>query len=377
MFRNETHITLNNELKSAKILIIVKDHKRRYILRKELQIAHYDVIAAENEVEGLYLPEVIKPDLIILDMTSSKRDAFQVLEQLKNELMICPIPVIFLTDKDIAMLQNGVEPVGVYYMQDPYKLEELQACIRKALVSQDEYKKFQKAIQQVKGNLTAMLIQELHFPTSIISGFAELLNRQVSRSKSSVRVDYLQHVIQQADHLKDLIEDFSYLLHAEQTMEEINLIRLVRAAIERFQKQIEEKKQKINLKIHNGNRLVVQGKGHHLFMALRHLILHAHKFTRVGGTIKVEITPMDDRVRIGVTDTGIRIPVSQQGLIRDHSRQGWQALTERYRGKGLGLTIVRLVVEQHHGSIGFENRPGTGSRFWIDLPLSRVGNRYR
>ncbi|MCI0529268.1 MAG: hypothetical protein L0Y56_17665, partial [Nitrospira sp.] len=303
MFRNDTHITLNNESKSAKILIIVRDQKRRYILRKELQIAHYDVIAAENEVEGLYLPEVIKPDLILLDMTSSKRDAFQVLEQLKNELMICPIPVIFLTDKDIAMLQNGVEPIGVYYMQDPYKLEELQACIRKALVSQEEYKKFHKAIQQAKGNLTAMLIQELHFPTSIISGFAELLNRQGARSRSSVRVDYLQHVIQQADHLKDLIEDFSYLLHTEQTMEEVNLIRLVRAAIERFQKQIEEKKQKINLKVHNGSRLIVQGKGHHLFMALRHLILHAHKFTRVGGTIKVEITSMDDRVRIGVTDT--------------------------------------------------------------------------
>ncbi len=149
-------------------------------------------------------------------------------------------------------------------------------------------------------------------------------------------------------------------------------MQIVQAAIEKFRKEIEEKKQKIDLKFHGGNRLIVHGKSLYLFMALRHLISNAHKFTQTGGTITVAITPMNDRVRIDVADTGIGIPKSQQRLILERIYQGQYGLIGgRYRGKGLGLTIVRSVVEQHRGSMGFESQPGLGSHFWIDLPLSR------
>jgi signal transduction histidine kinase len=248
--------------------------------------------------------------------------------------------------------------------------------MRKALDGKEGRDRLRKSIQQVKNNPTAMLMRELHMPISIIAGFAELLNRELSCSKSSVRVDYLRHIIKQADRLKDLIEDFNYLLHSEQMMEEVDLIQVVQAAIERFRKQVEEKRQKIALKLHTGERLIVHGKGHHLFMALRHLISNAHKYTRGGGTITVAITPTDRRVRIEVKDTGIGISQSQQQWIIGTFHRGPQEVTGRYyRGeKGLGLTIVRSVVDQHQGSIGFESRPGLGSRFWIDLPLSRPGS---
>jgi signal transduction histidine kinase len=355
---------------SIKILIITEDQKRRFILRKTLQIAHYDVITAENEVEGLYLPSLIEPDVIILDTTPSKLNTFILLERLKNDPMTCSIPIIFLTNKKVARMKGEVELGGIYYVKNPSKLQEIQACIRKALADNDEMERFRKSIQQVESNLASILVQKIRYPIMLIAGFADLMNQQCRCSDSSVSVDYLQHIIRQADHVKDLIEDFNYLLHSEQMIEEVDLIQVVQAAMERFCKQIEEKRQKIELRLHTGDRLLVHGKSHHLFMALRHLISNAHKFTYVGGTITVEVTPMNGRVRIEVADTGVGISQSQQRWITGTFHQDQQGLTGRYyRGKGLGLVIARSVVDQHQGGIGFDSRPGLGSRFWIDLPL--------
>lgn len=373
MLRSNTPIARNRGSGSTKILVIAGDQGNRFILRRELQLAHYDVITAENEEEGLYLPSVIQPDLIVLDMAASQVDSFRVLEQLKNDSITRFIPVISLTDKDNgSLIENSSELEAVYYVQKPHKFEELKDYIRKALALRDEHARHREEMQEVKSHLAAILAQNLHFPIAIIAGFAELMNQQLACSELPPHNEYLQHIIRQADNLKDLIEDFNYLLYSEQMMEEVDLMQIVQAAIEKFRKEIEEKKQKIDLKFHGGNRLIVHGKSLYLFMALRHLISNAHKFTQTGGTITVAITPMNDRVRIDVADTGIGIPKSQQRLILERIYQGQYGLIGgRYRGKGLGLTIVRSVVEQHRGSMGFESQPGLGSHFWIDLPLSR------
>jgi signal transduction histidine kinase len=379
MLRN-TSITKNGESRSAKILVIAGDQRSRFLLRRELQVAHYDVITAESEEECLYLAAVIQPDLIVLDMSTSQLDGFRVLEELKNDPVTCFTPALLLMDKDkdhVLRIENSPELGAVYCVRKPHKLEELKDYIRQALAFRAEHKRLREEVQDIKSHLAAMMVHELHFPVTIIAGFAELMNQQLASSKPSHCDDYLQHIIREADNLKDVIEDFNYLLYSEQMMEQADLIQIVQAAIERFREQIEEKGQRIILKFKNGGRPVVQGKSHHLFIALRHLISNAHKFTRRGGTITVEITPMNDRVRISVADTGIGVSKCQQRLILEGVYHGQNGLIGGgYRGKGLGLTIARSVVEQHHGSMGFESRLGLGSCFWIDLPLSRLGGHH-
>jgi signal transduction histidine kinase len=361
--------------RSIKILIIAEEQGDRSILTKDLHIAHYDVITAQNEEEGLKLATTTQPDLILLDWRLSRLGCFTLFEQLKSDPTTRSIPVILLTDKEnVPILQGGLEPRPVDYLLRPYKLEELHACIRKVLVGRDERHRLRLEIQQVKCNLATLLAHELRFPITIFSGFAELMNQETSCGESSDRIEYLQQIKRQADNLKDLMEDFNYLLHCEQIVEDVDLIRIVQAAVERYRKQIEEKNQRIILKFPEGTRLVVQGKSHNLFMALRHLISNAYKFTQMGGTITVTITSIHNHVRIEVADTGIGIPKSQQRFISDIFYQGQQTVTPASRGMGLGLTIARSVAEQHHGSFGFESRTGLGSRFWIDLPLNQHDN---
>jgi CheY-like chemotaxis protein len=93
------------------------------------------------------------------------------------------------------------------------------------------------------------------------------------------------------------------------------------------------------------------------------------KFTPRGGRIGVEAVRRDSYCEISVADTGVGIPVEEQGLIFDAFHQAGSTTKGVREGTGLGLAITRRLVEQHGGRIWIESEPGNGSRFTFTLPL--------
>ncbi len=102
---------------------------------------------------------------------------------------------------------------------------------------------------------------------------------------------------------------------------------------------------------------------------LSNLISNAIKFTPQGGSIHVETHHADDRVWISVTDTGIGIDDSQSARIFERFVQVDGSSSREFSGTGLGLSLVKGLVELHGGQICVQSELGKGSRFWFDLPL--------
>lgn len=104
-----------------------------------------------------------------------------------------------------------------------------------------------------------------------------------------------------------------------------------------------------------------------LLMAVNNLVSNALKFTDAGGSVRVEASDLGERVRIEVHDTGPGIaPEDHDRIFQRH----FQA--ERSRGgSGLGLSIVKSVVDAHGGQLRLESRPGEGAHFFIELPKLR------
>ncbi|HTM52793.1 MAG TPA: ATP-binding protein [Pirellulales bacterium] len=102
---------------------------------------------------------------------------------------------------------------------------------------------------------------------------------------------------------------------------------------------------------------------------ISNLISNAIKFTPRGGTIRVETHQADDRVWVSITDSGIGIDPSQCQRIFERFVQVDGSSSREFSGTGLGLSLVKGLVELHGGAIYVQSQLGKGSRFWFDLPL--------
>ena len=99
------------------------------------------------------------------------------------------------------------------------------------------------------------------------------------------------------------------------------------------------------------------------------LVENALKFTLAGGRVEVDVYAEPGWICLAVTDTGIGIPEQELGRIFSSFYQADSSTTCKHGGIGLGLTLVKAVVEAHAGHVRVESQPGQGSRFLIRLPI--------
>jgi two-component system sensor histidine kinase KdpD len=117
----------------------------------------------------------------------------------------------------------------------------------------------------------------------------------------------------------------------------------------------------------------VQADGRRIGQVMINLLANASKHGRPGTRIDVQISQRDDRVRVRVADRGPGLPtIGTESLFASFTR-GAEAGRTGIDGVGLGLAIVRSIVELHGGTVGAEQRRGGGAVFWFDLPRAVAG----
>jgi len=103
---------------------------------------------------------------------------------------------------------------------------------------------------------------------------------------------------------------------------------------------------------------------------LANIIGNAMKFTPTGGEIDVSVKGRDGGVVIIIKDRGIGIPRESQGAVFELFTKSKRKGTDGEKSFGLGLSIARQIVTAHHGKISFQSEEGSGTTFYIELPLS-------
>ena len=124
-----------------------------------------------------------------------------------------------------------------------------------------------------------------------------------------------------------------------------------------------------------GQLPVVSGNDSLLTQCFSNLLGNAVKFVAPGvkPEVRVWADVRDGTARIRITDKGIGIPKNSQARLF----QMFQKLDAEYEGTGIGLAIVRKVVERMGGKVGVESEPGAGSSFWVELPLAEGGHKVK
>lgn len=231
-------------------------------------------------------------------------------------------------------------------------------------------------LQKAKEQFLANMSHEIRTPLNGIAGMAGLLGQNPSPEE---RETYLNAIKHSAENLKLIINDILDLAAIESgklSLEKIafNLKDFLPSLISTFTYQAREKRISLDYSIDEKLNKILLGDPVRLNQILINLISNAVKFTHTG-SIKVICTTDKEQkgicwVRIEVTDSGVGIPYDKLNTIFESFSQADASVTRKYGGSGLGLTIVKQLVELQKGRITVTSKENEGSSFIVLVPYA-------
>ena len=229
-------------------------------------------------------------------------------------------------------------------------------------------------LDRLKDEFMQNVSHELRTPLSMILGYAEMLTSGELGEIKPKQQGAIETILQRALILKDLIENITAMLdnrNREPLTDLVSMAELVASTLADFGVLAQQS----DLELHGqiASRVpLVQGDPEHLRKVVDNLIANALKFTPAGGTVNVNLRGTSDEVILQVTDTGIGIPEEHLERIFDRFYQVDGTTRRRHGGTGLGLALVKEIVESHGGSVTVESLVSQGSTFTVRVPAAKA-----
>jgi len=374
------------------VVLNVNDNEgARYMTSVMLRRAGFEVLEAADGKSALEYAEQM-PDVIVLDVRLPDIDGFEVCRRIRANPRTARLKVLhtsatFVTlDKKVHGLEVGADG----YLSQPFEMQELVATIQSLIrLSRAELDLRERADQLLeasrrKDEFLAMLAHELRNPLSAISACLPLLSQRGPVNEREARARDI--VERQVLHLGKLVDDL--LDVARVTQGKIELHRVVvdlRTLLERVatgtrETKASQRRQTISLHV-PAEPVYIQGDPTRLEQIFANLLDNASKYTDAGGTIGLSATPFTEGVtswvRIAVTDTGIGMSAESLATIFGLFSQAEVAIDRSRGGLGIGLTLVKTLVELHGGRVTAQSLGlGAGSRFEVELPTLPTDARH-
>jgi signal transduction histidine kinase len=233
---------------------------------------------------------------------------------------------------------------------------------------QKAYKELQ-VLDHMKSEFINIAAHELRTPLAILIGYASVLEEEMGDFPH----EYVPVITRNAMRLRALIEDMLNLKYLESGVptldhDEVDLQEVIEDAVQDMSLEAKEKNLKVKVNIPADCPTIIADRKK-FDLIIMNLLDNALKFTPSGGQITCEAETRGEWVTISVSDTGIGIPEEQLGRIFDRFYQVEESLTRGHEGMGLGLAIVRGMVDVCGGEIQVESKEGEETTFTFTLPL--------
>lgn len=361
---------------------------RDYVRR--LLATRYEVEAVADGEAALEAARAQKFDLILSDVMMPKLDGFGLLQALRADDRTRTTPVILLSAR--AGEESRVEGMGAGaddYLIKPFSARELMARVEAHLQLQRERKRSQEKLEQlmvleqkartsaelanrVKDEFLAMLSHELRTPLNAIVGWTKLLKSGTLDESDRVRgIDVIDRNASAQRAIIDELLDVSRIITGKLTLDSrpMDPAVVVDAAIDAIRPAALAKNVELVTEIERNGGLVV-GEAVRLQQVIWNLLSNAVKFTPKDGKITVQLRVTGSHFEISIGDSGEGIPADFLPYIFDRFSQADTSSRRRHGGLGVGLSIVRSLVELHGGEVSAaSDGPGKGATFTIRLPI--------
>ena len=267
-----------------------------------------------------------------------------------------------------AALLEGAEDVAVAFVLDLSDRKQMEATLRQQTLE------LEKA-SGLKDEFLAVVSHELRTPLNSVLGWSQLLiDRGVETTLMQQGLQSIQRNAQLQKQIVDDILDVSQIIQGQLRMAATvqNLIPIIHAAIDAVHPAADAKQIQIR-SILNPAGGVILGDADRLQQVVWNLLSNAIKFTPKGGQVEVHLEQAGTDLELCIRDNGIGISPEFLPHVFDRFRQEDSSSTRSYSGLGLGLAIVRQLVEMHGGTVWAESQgQGQGATFTVQLPIMAV-----
>lgn len=264
------------------------------------------------------------------------------------------------------------------------------ACVLAFISARAAFRK-QVILNDQKSNFVSSVSHELRAPIASVRLMAESLERG-KISEPPKQQEYFRFIVQECRRLSSLIEnvlDFSRIEQGRKQyeFEPTDLLALVRETVRLMEPYAAEKGVTIRVELlalelspeavtHSklktlNSELSATVDGRAIQQALINLIDNAVKHSARDDTVRVAINPQPSTIRLSVSDNGPGIPAAEHEKIFERFYRLGSELRRETQGVGIGLSIVKHIVEAHGGHVRIESQVGNGSRFTIELPMRK------
>jgi len=375
----------------AGLILVVDDNEpARYTKARVLRDAGYEVIEAATGHDALRAVAEHAPRLAILDVNLPGMDGWEVCRRLKADpatasVVVLQVSATHVSKEDtVRSLEGGADASLTEPLEPTVLIATVRAllrarlaedALRDALAREQTTRVAAEAANRTKDEFLATLSHELRSPLNVIITWVTLLRS--GRVDDAAKIRAFEAIERntrlQAKLIEDLL-DVSRIISGKMRLDVgvVDLGEVVAAALDGVRHAADAKDIQLET-IPDVTTGTVSGDAARLQQVIWNLLSNAIKFTPRGGRVAVRVERVDSYAQIRVTDSGRGIDPAFLPHIFERFRQADPSTTRSERGLGLGLAIVRHLVELHGGTVHAKSRgAGQGSTFTVRLPVRAV-----
>ena len=232
-----------------------------------------------------------------------------------------------------------------------------------------------KELELSKSGFINMVAHELKAPLGAIRGYLEMVIHRELGDNDKLYAKYLERSLERSNAMLSLLQDLLNIFRMDartlrREIEPVNAAALLKETVEFFQGDI--RKKKISLKMDLDAGVTVRADKEELRRVFTNLLSNAIKYNTDEGSIRVTAEKREKYAAFTVSDTGIGMKPSEKERLFEEFFRAKNEHTRSISGTGLGMTILKKIVDEYHGKIRVESEYGKGSSFTVLFPLAEA-----
>lgn len=332
----------------------------------------FQVLEAATGKDGIAVIDSEMPEIVLLDNKLPDIQGVEVLEYIKSKHY--DIIVVMITS--YASLELAVKATrdGAYdFIPKPFTPQEIRASVEN-ITKQIFLKRMTQTLnntgKQIRFQFLSVLSHELKAPLNAIDGYLKMIKERQFGNSVDAYDDMIDRSMERIKGMRQLILDLLDLTKIEsgkptQKLEKLNVDKIIGMAVDTLRPYAIQK----DVDIYFNHRETVQMKADagEIEIVMNNLISNAVKYNKAGGRVDIFVEKKKNQIHITVADTGIGLKKEDKEKIFEDFVRIKSSQTREVTGSGLGLSIVKKIVDMYQGEIEVESELNKGTSFKIVL----------